>query len=298
MQRTKSIKPFSQASAILCGDVHLREDTPVSRTDDFWDAQWRKMDFISDLQKKHDCPVLCSGDLFNYWKPSPNLLSFASEHLPDKFYTVYGQHDLPQHSRDLDYKSGLYNLWKNNKLTILNGCSYGEKPEHESILISIGFPNLRKILVWHVMNYQGKAPWPGCTDPKAATLLRKYPQYDLIVTGDNHKPFVEEHEGHLLVNVGSMMRITADQIDYKPAVWLYYAETNTVTKVYLPIEEGVLSREHLDVAEQRETRISSFIESLDGDWKATMSFEQNVEMYIKMNSIRKSVVEIVNKAIY
>ena len=77
MERTNKSNVIQQASAILCGDVHLREDSPICRTDDVWAAQWKKIDFISDLQKTHDCPVLCSGDLFDYWKPSPNLLTFA-----------------------------------------------------------------------------------------------------------------------------------------------------------------------------------------------------------------------------
>jgi N-acetylmuramoyl-L-alanine amidase len=41
------------------------------------------------LQEKHQCPVFHAGDLFDYWKPSPWLISKAIEHLPDKFYTIY-----------------------------------------------------------------------------------------------------------------------------------------------------------------------------------------------------------------
>ena len=75
MERTNKSNVIQQASAILCGDVHLREDSPICRTDDVWAAQWKKIDFISDLQKTHDCPVLCSGDLFDYWKPVYQHLS-------------------------------------------------------------------------------------------------------------------------------------------------------------------------------------------------------------------------------
>ena len=301
MERTNKSNVIQQASAILCGDVHLREDSPICRTDDVWAAQWKKIDFISDLQKTHDCPVLCSGDLFDYWKPSPNLLTFASEHLPDQLYSIYGQHDLPQHNMELAHKSGLYNLWKNGKLKILDGCHFGQKPDFsdnkEGSFSFIHFSPYRRILVWHQMVYQGKLPWPGCTDPMAAKLLRKYPQYDLIVTGDNHKPFVEEYEGRILVNVGSMMRTTADQIDYKPAVWLWYAETNTVEKVYLPIEENVISREHLEIKEQRDNRMNAFIEKMDDSWDAGLSFEQNLEAYKKTNKVKKSVMSIIYQSL-
>lgn len=305
MERTKTNKtihtPKEIPDAILCGDIHLREDTPICRTDNFWEAQWKKIDFISDLQKKYTCPVLCSGDLFDYWKPSPMLLSWATEHIPDQFHTIYGQHDLPQHSMELAYKSGLYNLWKNDKLEILNynmhlkytvdGCSFG------SIPIDCEKRGNQQVLVWHKMVYQGKLPWPGCTDPLGASLLRKYPQYSIIITGDNHKPFVEEYKGRLLVNVGSMMRTTADQINYKPCVWLWYAETNTVVPVYLPIEKDVISREHLDIQEQRDNRIDSFISRLDTDWKASLSFEDNLTIFEKENKVRKSVMDIIYKSL-
>ena len=101
---------MKKADGILCGDLHLTEDTPICRTDNFQEAQWRKLTFIKQLQEEHDCPVLCAGDLLDFWKPSPFLLSKIIEHLPKQFYTVLGNHDLPQHSLELLEKSGIYTL--------------------------------------------------------------------------------------------------------------------------------------------------------------------------------------------
>ena len=289
MKRTKQNKT---PSAILCSDFHLREDQPVCRTDDYEKAQWHKVDFIRELQTKYNCPVLHSGDLYNHWKPSPHLLSKTMEHLPKNFWTIYGQHDLPQHSMELAYKSGIATLERAGKLKIIQGCHWGEIPKHLSLTF-----NMKKVLVYHIMTYQGKRPWPGCTDPMAGKLLRKYPEYSLIVTGDNHKPFVEEYEGRLLVNPGSLTRHNADQIDHKPRVYLWYAETNTVEPVYLPIEQNVISREHISRKEERDGRIDAFISQLDSDWKAAVSFEENLERFFQANQIRKSVTEIVMKSI-
>ena len=94
-------------TAILTGDWHLREDSPTCRTDDFWTTQWEKVDFVSDLQKKYNCQVIHSGDLFNHWKPSPYLLNKTMRHIPKEFYTVYGNHDLPQHNIELADKCGI-----------------------------------------------------------------------------------------------------------------------------------------------------------------------------------------------
>lgn len=283
--------------AILCSDIHLREDQPTCRTDDYQAAQWNKLGFIRNLQRKYVCDVYNAGDLFHHWKPSPGLLSWTIANLPNQFHTIYGQHDLPQHNFDLRNKSGIHTLETDNTLTVLDECHFGQEPKEESIIRYSGTSYRRSILVWHKMVWQGKKLWPGQTDPSAKRLLRRYPQFNLILVGDNHQPFVEEYEGRLLVNPGSMMRMTADQIDHKPRVYLWYAETNTVEPVYLPIEQGVISREHIDRTEKRDGRIDAFISKLDNDYKAAVSFEENLERFAKTNKVRESVMEIVYKSI-
>jgi DNA repair exonuclease SbcCD nuclease subunit len=145
--------------AILCSDFHLREDTPLCYTGDYQKEQWDSVDFISDLQKKYGCPVLHGGDLFDNWKPSPNLLRLAIVHLPKQFYTIYGQHDLPSHNIDLVNKCGINVLEAGKHLTVLGGVHWGQKP-----LIQISDTlkiRSKNILIWHVMNYVGRLPWPG-----------------------------------------------------------------------------------------------------------------------------------------
>jgi len=294
MERTKHIRP----DRILTSDLHLREDAPICRTDDFWKAQWIKVNFIKKLQEKYQCPVLCAGDVFHLWKPSPYLISEAIKYLPNDFKAIYGQHDLPQHNIQLHHKSGLDTLKTASKLEILPGCHWGGTPSKKPVIIDE--KSGRKILVWHRMTYQGKIPWPNCTDPAAIKLLKKYAEYDLIVTGDNHKPFVEKHEGRLLVNPGSLTRQAADQINHKPRIYLWYAETNTVKPIYLPITNDVISREHIEVKQERDKRIDAFVERLDTGFEFnqdTTDIETGIENYAKANDIPQSIIEIVLRAI-
>lgn len=294
MQRRKPTNT-NQADAIFTSDWHLREDHPVCRTDDFWLEQWRKLDFISDVQKQHDCPVVHAGDLFDFWKPSPMLLSKAIEHLPAQFLTVYGNHDLPQHNMELAYKSGVHCLEKAGRLAVLPGQHWGQAPAPaEHPMLRIGE---RDVLVWHVMTWQGKEPWYGCKDDKSSTLLRKYTEPDVLLTGHNHKPFTEKLDGRLLLNPGSIFRMNADQDDYRPAVWLYYADTNTVEPVYLPIKEGVVSRQHIEVKQERDNRIDAFISTLNQDWEVEMSFEQNIEIFKEKNNVPEDVMQLVYESI-
>jgi len=295
MKRTKQNK---KPHAILTADWHLREDQPVCRTDNHETAQWVKVEFISALQKKYNCPVIHAGDLFNHWKPSPHLLSKTIKYLPKNlytnpsFWTILGNHDLPQHNLDLVYKSGVHTLQQAKKINIMSGTHWGQIPKRGSLKIEG-----RKILVWHVMTYQAKTPWPGCVDPMAGKLLRKYPEYDLIVTGHNHKAFVEEYKSRLLVNPGSLTRHAADQINHKPRVYLWYAETNTVEPVYLPIEQGVISRGHIEEVEKRDGRIDAFISQLDNEWEAEISFEENLKRFFSSNKVRDSIKNIVMNSI-
>ena len=286
---------------ILCADIHLRDTVPICRTDDFLLAQWNKLDFISDLQKKYGCPVYHSGDLFHKWKPSPWLISKALHHLPDQFYSIFGNHDLPEHNINLKEKSGLWTLYKAGKVQILPGIHWNQSiEEYEKNGIDQINIKGRNILVWHVMSYQRILPYPGCESPKSSTILRKYPQYDLILTGHNHQTFVEEHEGRLFINPGAMTRQTADMDNYlfvnKPSVYLWYAEDNTYDTIYIPIEEGVISRDHIEKKEERDNRIDAFITKLENDWEGVVDFDKNLERMMEVNKTRQSVKLIVHRS--
>lgn len=290
----KILKP----SLILTSDWHLREDTPICRTDDFWDAQWRKVAFVAGLQQRHNCPVVHAGDLFDHWKPSPHLLTLAISNLPKEFYTVYGQHDLPQHNIQLGYKSGIKTLEEAGIVKMHDECystlefqliHFGQEP------VPLNTEKIH-ILVWHHMTYITK-PYPDAVGGMAEGILRKYSQFDLIVTGDNHSSFSTSYQGRLLVNPGNLTRQSADQIDYQPRVALWYAETNTIEWVNIPIQKGVISREHIDHKEQRDQRIDAFVSKLNDDYEVGLSFEQNLNAFIEKNNIREPVKELIFKAI-
>ena len=280
---------------ILTSDWHLREDTPTCFIGDWHQEQWKAVEFVRDLQAKYKCPVIHAGDLFHHWKPSPSLISLALWFLPEQFYTIYGQHDLPQHSWDLRSKSGLHTLEVAGKIKVLPFTHYGQEPNKGLEMLFTDFWR-NKILVWHYMTYI-TPPFPGATGGNAQAILRKYPQYDLIVTGDNHQSFSTEYEGRLLVNPGNLTRQVADQINFQPRVALWYAETNSIEWVNIPIEKGGITREHIEVKQQRDSRIDAFISKLDGDWVAGMSFEENLEAFFNKNETRDPVKQIIYKAI-
>jgi len=294
------ILPFKErADAIITSDWHLREDIPTCRTDNYIHNQWDKVRFVKELQRKHNCPVFHGGDLYNYWKPSPELLSLTIMNLPKMFLTILGNHDLPQHNIELLKKCGVYTLWTAGALEIIpKGINWGQKPfnlEHGDG--GIWEYKKRKILIWHTMTYQGKKPWPDCPIPKAAKLLRMYPEYDLIITGHNHQSFIETHENRILINPGSILRMDVDQVNHIPQVYLWYANENKIIPVKIPFKQNVISREHIEIVENRNERIEKFISTLKTKWTVSSSFESNLEKFLNKNKTKKSIKNIIYKAI-
>jgi len=277
-----------KVDAIITADWHLRDDQPLCRTDDYWKAQWKKLQFIKELSYEHGSPVvLNAGDIFHKWKSSPRLLVQSIIHSKFPMIFIPGNHDLPQHNEKLYDKSSLNVLHLANHTS--NNQPYHNLKEHEI--------DGKNILMLHQLTYKGKSPWPGCEDLSARELLKKYPDYHLIIIGDNHKPFTDTLNGRLLVNPGSLMRMTADQVNHKPRVYLWCAESNTVEIAYLPIESGVISREHIEQKKEREDRIEAFIEKLVDDIELDLSFTENLKKHISKNKIKKEVEQLIMECI-
>lgn len=290
-------------TAIITGDIHLRDDQPVCRTDDYFQAQAQKIKWLLNLQEEHGCPILDAGDLFAKSKPSHYLVQWAINNLPySDMYTVPGNHDLPSHNLELLDKSGLGVLVAAQAIQVImgrkilsknfvvDGFPWGKEPKG---LQGDGRGELPHVALCHVMTFDGESPWPGCKDLSATKLLRRMSGYDLVITGHNHKAFVVQRQGRLLVNPGSLMRSNAEQADFKPRVYLWYAEDNTVEPIYVPIEEDVVSREHLDVVKDKDERIDAFVTKLSGDFDVSLSFEKNLEQFFSTNRIRSSVKDLV-----
>ena len=147
----------------------------------------------------------------------------------------------------------------------------------------------------HQLVIENKKEWPDQKATTAKRLLRSN-SCDVLISGDNHKPFTVEYKNKSLINVGSMMRTTAAQVDYVPHFVVHDLETGIIDYIAYPIEKGVVSREHLEVAENAEKRLLTFVERLKDTWEAGMSFEQNMSSYIAAN--RKTITGDVETEIW
>jgi len=299
-----------KVDAIFCADLHLRPDRPIARTDNYQKAQFVALDFILDLQYKHECPIFCAGDFGNQplnigW---PTWFSAkVIEHLNNferpvrDIFVCLGQHDLPQHRLEAWPESGLGVLAaaeviqligiKERKYIIIDNYCVHAFP-YGTTLEQINVKEKSVALV-HMMVIKDKPLWPGQQALTARAILEKYPGYDLIISGDNHQSFVETVDGRHLVNCGSMMRMRADQMDHEPAVFLWYAELNKIRRIALPIRpaEEVLTRLHIDKKEEKNERMTAYVESLKAKYEVGLSYTDNLDAYFQNNITRKNVKE-------
>ena len=287
---------MKQVDAVLTADIHLTETTPISRTDNYVEAQDRKLAFLKQLETQYDCPVIDAGDIFDYWKASPWLIARAYKNLPSEIYTIPGNHDLPEHSMQQYEKSALHVLevalairrlsktpYDRRDFTIA-GFAYGEKLEDVNA----------DIVVIHDLVYEGNPPWPNAVGYQPKDLFKIFTKPRLILTGHYHMALVaKSKDGRLVVNPGSMMRMTIVQKDYKPRCYLYNFDDNEVEPVYFPIEEDVFDDRHIVEPKEKEERLSAFIEKLNMEWDLRLSFKANLEAFFKENKINKKVEELI-----
>ena len=279
---------------ILTSDWHIRADTPQCRTDDFTAAMWKKVQFINDLANEHNIPILIAGDLGHrpQW-PNWLLEKFMSIISDIEIIAIAGQHDLPGHNLEAIPQSGfgvliragyIQKLITGKRHVIKDrrvvGFSYGEQIKKDKVA---------SIAMTHQMVTEGKSEWPGQVASSAKSLLKKFPNYKLILSGDNHQAFVVKHEKRLLVNPGSMMRSTADQIDHQPRVYLWEAKSNSVVPIYLPIEQGVIDRSHIDTKKEKDARIEAYTTRLSERYEVGLSYEENLKAYFEENRTRQPI---------
>lgn len=305
-------------TAILTADMHLRNTTPRNRIDDYFLAQEKKVQFIYNLQEKYTkegeglsyIPVFDAGDLFDKWNSTPFLEAWAMNNLPFNFYTVPGNHELPSKDVNNVIRSSLYVLDTATMAKILYENENGARftTDKEGLVVVHGFPYGAKIenkhrdkkakyvvALIHSMVIDTPLSYKDSSAIFGETLLDYMSNFDLIVTGHNHKSFVIEKDGRFLVNPGSMMRMSKSQINDTPRIYLWYADEKKIESVYLPIEKNVFSVKKIERENKKQIQIESFVDSLNETYEIKLSYKKNMENYLMNNPIEDPIKDIIWK---
>jgi DNA repair exonuclease SbcCD nuclease subunit len=293
---------------ICAGDLHIRLQAPENRIDSFFDAQYEKIRWILKQAQKYKADLLLPGDVFDSPKASHFLtsvyLSLFREFDNVSIHACMGQHDLRYH---VNPDNTPFNVLRQaNLLHYINKVTY--KIDENITLYGADWnqpipkPSNTKefnILLIHkmIIPTEESKIWEGQTDYTLAdSILKK--GFDLVVSGDNHRGFVIEKHGGLLVNCGSIMRSTKVQINHKPFVVLFDTTTKKYEQIYIPIKpaEEVFDLDKIKKEKEHDKNITAFVDGLNEHKDMGLSFENNLIHYCKENKIDNSISSIIEEA--
>lgn len=269
---------------ILCtGDWHIRETNPAYRIDNFKNTLKAKLNFIKQvcIDNKIDY-IIQPGDFFD----DASKVSYAALVEWIEFfrgfppiYTVLGQHDLKNHSLEnrnipayILQEAGIIKLPAYPLFGVFDGFHYGQPITPEN-----------NILIIHAMIINDKKLWDGQEGfVRGKTLLKKY-KYNLIVAGDNHQKFIIKYNDKHLINAGSLMRTARNQIEHKPAVFIYDMDLNTVEEILIPIEpfDNVFDVNKISVEQERSEELSALVDTMKQGFTTSLNFMQNLSILKK-----------------
>jgi len=176
----------------------------------------------------------------------------------------------------------------------LYGASYGRKVPVVQKESDRGGSCIR-VLVIHAP-ISSEAIYPGQGYVYAKKFLALHKDYDLVLCGDIHRMVTVQVHGRWLVNTGPMVRRTADKYNFthKPCFFVYDTEGKEISMIEIPHRsaEEVLSREHLGTREESERMLEEFVSSLNRETVTEVSFEENLQAFIRDNRIDQEVIDV------
>lgn len=281
-------------------DEHFRSTVPVARKDDYLKNQDDIIKWLNELSKKYT--MFSCGDTVHHARERAKPLDFANyllKELPHR-YGILGNHDLLYHTTDTLDSTTMGLLIQAGKYTVLDynspiefdkvkfyGFSYGQEIKHIPRWNRNPTSNFTRIALYH--GYVTQEPNEFIEGKVAIDLLKSFPEYDIIFSGDNHQGFMVELEGRVLINIGSLKRDNADQMEHIPYVYTYDSQTKKVDRIEVPIDKGILTKDHIEKEQERNERLENLSEKFKEVRDVTLDFNQNLLNFFKMNKINEDV---------
>lgn len=293
---------------LVLADLHLKENKPECRdaNEDWLATIDNKIQFISTLAKEQRVnDIVIAGDIFDSWRTNSMqfLIQCASWlkqldkscheiggiNYTGRLICIPGNHDSMGGNPD-ELKRSPYTLMANmgifKHLTKEQGLYY---PVYYSDDLHDGTVkhNGRPIIVMHKGMYYKDKPFEDAKDENNIEWFVKNCTSEntrLVISGDYHKPFTQTINGVTCINCGSVFRLRADQIDYKPkATIVEYDMTNNkvlrINDFYFPLEYEI-HREHIDEKKALYAKISGMMSTIDDSFELSLSFKDNFKHII------------------
>lgn len=291
---------------IALADMHLRETPFDCRVpeENWMDTVEAKLNYIKTTVADTEADgVLIAGDIFDYWRVqtetdvtqkvyagrhSPKFLAYLMRKFVEikastrrnRIYTIPGNHDSA--GGDIaELERTPYALFRD--AGIFTDIGSAEKlPFAAYHYQQVGLLESRcPVVVAHKGLYLIDKPYPEAPDDGNVDWFVNHcidKRCMLVVAGDYHKPFAVKINEVLVINCGSMFRMRADQMDYKPVLWeiVLNTEERTVDCTKHPFElKYEISRKHIDAKKEQTDMCEEVIGSISGDFEITLDFTKN-----------------------
>ena len=296
---------------IAAADIHITDEAPVYRKDDYFETCIDKFTQILKITKQEADLLVIAGDFFNSaYVPYEVTRQIASmiKKFGVKILLVPGQHDLRYHKYNLKdtplgvlVSSRVVALLKHNKVFSFQGVSFigsgwSKEPTEKA-----------DVLVTHRMVTHKGELWPGQTDFQTSDeMLKKYSWAKIIISGDNHIPHFNKTGNRIQVNCGGIMRSTKAQLEHKPRVWLLDSTKMSIEKKFLTIKpyEEVFNlqkiKEDEEKKEQKEEQneildenVQYLLEVLQKDKQNKPEFKKVIDAVLTESEYSSDVKELV-----
>ena len=292
---------------LALADLHLRENKPECRAEeeDWLKAIGDKIHFIYQTAKENKVDyIVIAGDVFDSWRNNsmPFLCQciswFKTLNIAAPVVCIPGNHDTMGGNLN-ELERSPYELFA--RMKVFNDASIGDFDVYNYQFEGKQVGN-HPVVIAHKGLYLKEKPYPTAPDKGNVEYFVRNCLSDsckLLIAGDYHKPFVTKIDNCTVVNCGSLMRLTAAQCDYKPAVWLCDVSDNVqvtksdvqVTKIDVPLNYPV-SREHIDSVNARQEYLEDIIGSVEGDFEITLSFKDNFRNIVKDLDNSKEILNL------
>lgn len=295
--------------AIFCSDIHLSHKAPVARSaePDWYAAMARVLEEIRSVQEQHGARIYCAGDIFDKWNSPPQLVNWASSHLPTMF-SVAGQHDLAHHNLQ-DIKNTSY-----HSLCLMGAITHLSQPTKTSKMVIHPFSwnekmqsaddalSKKKINVSlnHRYCWNGHHKHPMAQKSDSVKSMRSaLGKYDVNVFGDNHKGFIcqSKTKGQItkVINCGTLFRRKIDEIDYIPAIYFLKSDLSITSYLIDTTEDqfiDITSKEGRDLKEYENLILE--LQEVGGEF---LDFLDTAKQYIRKANVSSTVRKLILEAI-
>lgn len=287
--------------AIVTGDLHFRGTNPRARLDNFQEAISAKLLEVMFLAREHkaDC-IIIPGDVFDgpstSWGVVADLIQILKS-APCPVLSIHGNHDIygqnpaTRHRTPYGLLSKIGFLWDvedsefdGSENVIVTGCGFDtntdtKTPEGKAQFSPrIWVDGAFQIHVVHSMLLDRD---PGF-DMKHTLISQVQTKADVVISGHCHHGLGIgsyvchcRNDGVLFINPGALCRLSAHvaEIERTIQVALLTVENGQATAELIPLKSArpgheVLSREHIEAAAERESRIDEFLKLLASEGEA------------------------------